>query len=401
MIYDNDLNNDYAVGKVIVAIHKNLGSSVISQEALASILHDLNYEKVEYIYRGHKTEDEGDALNIILLYLKSTDKAAVIDAIKKLSTNPFVAFAEPDFIESLHLIPNDPLYRQLWGMQNIKAPLAWNYTTGNDKISVGIIDSGIDHTHPDIQKNMWVSPDGKLRNGWNFADNNPFSTDIDGHGTHVAGTVGAVGNNDVGIAGVCWHVKTVSLKFGLDIASAIAAIDFANLFEIPILNASWGGPSYSRALKYAIEQYNGLFIASAGNNGTNNDCAPIYPASYHCRNIISVAAIDPYHILARFSNFGFESVDIAAPGTNILSLDLHGEYSPKNGTSMSAPHVAGAAALLKAYMPHLSAINLKNIILSSAVKTPSLTGRVLTGGLLNVSAMFELAQCWKRNRSYP
>ncbi|WP_207747836.1 S8 family serine peptidase [Clostridium sp. D33t1_170424_F3] len=179
------------------------------------------------------------------------------------------------------------------------------------------------------------------------------------------------------------------MKFGLDAASAIAAISFANRFNIPILNASWGGRGYSRALKDAIEHYNGLFIASAGNSAEDNDITPVYPASYDCDNIISVAATTPDDTLARFSNYGAESVDLAAPGTDILSLGLQREYSTQNGTSMAAPHVAGAAALLKSYLPNLTTSDLKDIILSSAVKTPYLAGKVSTGGMLNVHAMFE------------
>lgn len=392
MRYDADQNNPYEAGKVVAAIHK----TAASEAAIHSILEELDYEKAEYLFHS-KSAEESDALDIILIYLNDKDQSAVLKAIAQLSRSPFVAYAEPDYVEELYVLPNDPLYGELWGMQSIRAPLAWNYTTGSDQIAVGIIDSGIDYTHPDIIENMWVSPDGRLSNGWNFAGNDPFPMDVNGHGTHVAGTVGAVGNNHIGVAGVCWRVQTVSLKFGLDIASAIASIYFANQFNIPILNASWGGPAYSRALKYAIDHYHGLFVAAAGNDGTNNDDLPIYPASYQSSNILSVAAINPYHTLARFSNYGFKSVDIAAPGTNILSLDLNGGYSPLNGTSMAAPHVAGAAALLKAYLPDLSAFNLKNIILSSAAKTPSLTGKVLTGGVLHVNDMFELANRWRKN----
>ena len=173
---------------------------------------------------------------------------------------------------------------------------------------------------------MWTTWNGRLIYGWNFADNSSDSMDLDGHGSHVAGTIGAVGNNRIGITGVCWQVRVAALKFGLDVASAIAAIDFANYYKISILNASWGGRAYSQALKDAIDQYDGLFVASAGNDGTNNDVDPMYPASYDCKNIISVAAVDPYDTLARFSNYGLKTVDIAAPGTNILSLDLAGEY---------------------------------------------------------------------------
>lgn len=380
--------NPYEAGKVIVAIHTSPNAP---EGAVNQVLDGLAYEKAEYLFRSNRTGSGDDGLDLILIHLRSKEPSAVDDAINQLSANPRVAYAEPDYLEELHLVPNDPLNNQLWGLQNIHAPAAWNYTTGSGKVAVGVIDTGIDYTHPDIVANMWVSPSGNLKNGWNFADNNCDSMDVNGHGTHVAGTVGAVGNNQIGISGVCWNVKTVSMKFGLDVASAVAAIHFANQFDIPILNASWGGRSYSQALKDAIDRYNGLFIASAGNDGTNNDSDPVYPASYTSGNILSVASIDPYCALARFSNFGFDSVDIAAPGTGILSLDLQGRYTPKNGTSMSAPHVAGAAALLKAYLPTLSARTVKNIILSSAMKVPDLTGKVLTGGILDVKAMFALA----------
>lgn len=386
-------NNDYEVGKVIVALNKNV-PPINSAAEVAAILQGINYEKVDVIFRGEKFKNNNELGDIILVYLKSKDKLAVIDAIEKLSANPNVAYAEPDYIEEMHVIPNDPLYPKLWGTQRIDAPLAWEYSTGSPGISVGVIDSGVDYNHPDIRKNMWSSPNRKYVNGWNFENNDGNPMDTNGHGTHVAGTIGAVGNNRIGITGICWQVKVVALKFGLDVASAIAAIYFANQFNIPILNASWGGPAYSRALKYAIDNYDGLFIASAGNSAMNNDITPIYPASYDSDNIISVAAINQNNNLAQFSNYGEKNVDIAAPGTEILSLGIHNDYTYQNGTSMSAPHVAGAAALLKSYMPNISTLDLKNIILSSAIKNPNLAGMVSTGGTLNVNAMFKLAGYW-------
>ncbi|MBC8570007.1 S8 family peptidase [Zongyangia hominis] len=390
-----DQMSDFEAGKVIVALHRNLPDGRPCDKNV--LFEGIDYEKMERIFPG----DGGEAEDIWLVHLRSKDKSAVLDAVEKLSGHPCVIYAEPDYLEELHLVPNDPLYGQLWGTQRIGAPLAWRYTTGSTRVAVGVIDSGIDHRHPDIRRNMWASPRGRVLNGWNFGDNNSNSIDTNGHGTHVAGTVGAVGNNRIGITGVCLHVSVVSMKFGLDIASAIEAIHFANFYRIPILNASWGGRGYSQALKYAIDHYNGLFIASAGNFGENNDVDPLYPASYDSANIISVAATNPEDTLARFSNYGLNSVDIGAPGTDILSLDLDGGYSPKNGTSMAAPHVAGAAALLKAYRPYLSTMQLKNIILSSADTVPDLTGRVLTGGILNVNAMFQLANGPVQNRACP
>lgn len=388
------MNNNYELGKVIVALNINITSKDVLDYYIDLVLDGIDYEKAEIIFHSKNTERLNEGTNIVLIYLKDKNPHAVTNAVAKLSSSPYIVYAEPDYIEEMHIISNDPLYNQLWGIQKINAPLAWDYTTGDSSISVGVIDTGIDQNHPDIRENMWTTWNGRLIYGWNFADNSSDSMDLDGHGSHVAGTIGAVGNNRIGITGVCWQVRVAALKFGLDVASAIAAIDFANYYKISILNASWGGRAYSQALKDAIDQYDGLFVASAGNDGTNNDVDPMYPASYDCKNIISVAAVDPYDTLARFSNYGLKTVDIAAPGTNILSLDLAGEYSPLNGTSMAAPHVAGAAALLKSSMPNISTITLKRIILSSAMENPELKGKILTGGILDMETMFKLANCW-------
>ena len=388
------MNNNYELGKVIVALNINITSKDVLDYYIDLVLDGIDYEKAEIIFHSKNTESLNEGTNIVLIYLKDKNPHAVTNAVAKLSSSPYIVYAEPDYIEEMHIISNDPLYNQLWGIQKINAPLAWDYTTGDSSISVGVIDTGIDQNHPDIRENMWTTWNGRLIYGWNFADNSSDSMDLDGHGSHVAGTIGAVGNNRIGITGVCWQVRVAALKFGLDVASAIAAIDFANYYKISILNASWGGRAYSQALKDAIDQYDGLFVASAGNDGTNNDVDPMYPASYDCKNIISVAAVDPYDTLARFSNYGLKTADIAAPGTNILSLDLAGEYSPLNGTSMAAPHVAGAAALLKSSMPNISTITLKRIILSSAMENPELKGKILTGGILDMETMFKLANCW-------
>lgn len=389
-MYQDFYYDNYEVGKVIVALHKDFANQIALRD-IRSVLDQLDYEKAEVIFHLDRSKNKSDVGDILLIYLNNKDKLAVVHAIEKLSAIPYVIYAEPDYLETLHVIPDDPLYGQLWGMQKIGVTSAWEYSTGSDSVSVGVIDTGIDYHHPDMRKNMWSAPKGRPAYGWNFADDNRDPMDTDGHGTHVAGTIGAVGNNDIGITGVCWNVKVAALKFGLDIASAIEAINFANLFHISILNASWGGRSYSQSLKYAIDQYQGLFIASAGNNGTSNEEDPIYPASYDSDNLITVASTSPDNSLSRFSNYGVKSVDIAAPGSNILSLGLEDEYNLQNGTSMSAPHVAGAAALLKSYKPNLSVLELKNIILYSAVRNPDLIGKVLTGGMLDVKAMFELA----------
>lgn len=234
------MNNNYELGKVIVALNINITSKDVLDYYIDLVLDGIDYEKAEIIFHSKNTESLNEGTNIVLIYLKDKNPHAVTNAVAKLSSSPYIVYAEPDYIEEMHIISNDPLYNQLWGIQKINAPLAWDYTTGDSSISVGVIDTGIDQNHPDIRENMWTTWNGRLIYGWNFADNSSDSMDLDGHGSHVAGTIGAVGNNRIGITGVCWQVRVAALKFGLDVASAIAAIDFANYYKISILNASWG-----------------------------------------------------------------------------------------------------------------------------------------------------------------
>ena len=402
---NNFYDYDFESGKVIVALNNNVIYSDSPDYYISQILYGIDFEKADVIFRPNKINNESDMGYVLLVYLKSKEKSAVIDAVEQLTANPFVAYAEPDFFYETHIIPNDPYFPYLWGLKELKLPSAWEHTTGNNNVVVGVMDSGIDYNHPDIKSNMWVSRDKQYINGWDFFNRNADSMDRSGHGTHVAGTIGAAGNNFIGITGICWNVEIASLRIGhifMNLAAIIEAIDFSNTNKIQILNNSWGGSAYSRILKYAIEQYDGLFIASAGNYGADNDEIPDYPSSFDSDNIISVAATNPDGNLAPFSNYGIKSVDIAAPGTDILSLSLHGEYSYQTGTSMSAPHAAGAAALLKSYMPDLTALDIKNIILSSVDKKPNLKNKILTGGILNIESMIEMANSFtatsKNNR---
>lgn len=383
------ISNSFEVGKVIVALNKNhvTPGCEVSRDGVFS---EIDYSKIETIFPAKETEcDTGD---IVLLCLICQKKETVTNVVDQLLDHPYVVHAEPNYFFNRHIIPNDQYFRYLWGLETIETPLAWDYTTGSANIVVGVTDSGIDHNHPDIRENMWVSSDGY--HGWNFINDDSESMDTSGHGTHVAGTIGAVGNNFLGITGVCWRVKLAALRIGnnvMSLAAAISAIHYSNENYISILNNSWGGREYSPILEHAVTHYNGLFIASAGNDGVNNDFLPDYPASFDSENVISVAATKQDNTLAAFSNYGVKSVHIAAPGADIFSLALNSKYSYQSGTSMAAPHVAGAAALLKSYRPNLTALDIKHIILSSADKHPHLSGKILTSGILNVKAMFEMA----------
>ncbi len=316
--------------------------------------------------------------------------------------------------------PNDTYLSYQWSIDNssnasaagadidINAPLAWGISTGASNTIVPVIDTGIDYTHPDLLENIWTNPyeipdngvdddnNGYIddMHGWDFVnkDNNPM--DGHGHGTHVAGTIGAVGNNSAGIAGVVWSADLVALKALSDsgagfMADLKQALLYALVMNFRLSNNSWGGggkhKAFLRTLTLAEEQ-NHLFIAAAGNSSNDNDLQPFYPSNYELDNVLSVASIDKTGLRSSFSNYGVTSVDIAAPGGNILSTYPGGRYAFLSGTSMATPHVTGVATLLLSNNPDLSSTDIKSLILSSAKPVADLAGKVATGGTLNAHA---------------
>jgi len=341
------------------------------------------------------------------------------------SRTPGVESVEPDVIIASATVPNDPSFGRLWGLDNtgqsggvagadIDATRAWDVSTGSRSVVVAVIDTGIDYRHADLAANVWRNP-GEVpgngidddRNGfvddvygWDFAngDGDPF--DDEGHGTHVAGTIGAVGNNGVGVTGVNWAVSIMALKFlGSDgsgsTSDAIAAINYATRMRrdfgvnVVATNNSWGGGGSSAALRRAIQAGGDagiLFVAAAGNEGVNNDVTPSYPANDTSAAVISVAAVDRSNRLASFSNYGATSVDLAAPGAAIYSTVPGNGYASYSGTSMATPHVTGAVALLAAANPQATGAAIRSAILGAATRVPSLAGKVATGGVLDVTA---------------
>ncbi|MGB3493119.1 MAG: S8 family peptidase [Elainellaceae cyanobacterium] len=309
----------------------------------------------------------------------------------------------------------DPDFSELWGLDNqgqtggtvdadIDATEAWDISTGQDVV-VAVIDSGVDYTHPDLAQNMWVNTGETPNNGidddgngfvddyygYDFANDDSDPFDDDGHGTHVAGTIAAVGDNDIGVVGVAPNAKIMALKF-LDASGfgetfdAIQAIEYAILMGADISNNSWGGSFYSAALEDAIAAANDagqLFVTAAGNSSSNNNIFPSYPANYDFDNVISVASTDANDELSWFSNVGSTSVDLAAPGSDIYSTIPGGGYASFNGTSMASPHVAGVAALLLAQNPDLTASEIKQKILDSVDPLDALDGLTASGGRLN------------------
>jgi hypothetical protein len=325
----------------------------------------------------------------------------------------------PESLENktlLSITPNDPKFNDQWGLQSISAQQAWKYGTGSKDVVVAIIDSGVDLTNKDLINNVWTNP-GEIPgdgidndhngyiddvHGWNFANNNNDVQDRYGHGTHVAGIIGAEGNNSVGVAGVNWNVSLMSLKFmddkGVgDTGGAIQAMDYIvmmkNVYHINIVvaNASWGGGTgFSNMLYDEINKLNDagvVLTVAAGNQASNNDINPRYPSCYDSNNIISVGALSSDGVnLAGFSNYGANSVDVAAPGVSILSTIPYDNYAYMAGTSMASPFVAGTVALLDSIKPGLTISEIKNAIFSSVDKIPELFGKVATNGKLNVAA---------------
>jgi len=359
---------------------------------------------------------------------------------------PGVLTAEPNYVLKKAAVSNDTYYANgsLWGAYSDDSPNSYGGTSttnafgsgaeeawganfvGSSDIVVGIIDEGIDFSHPDLKANAWINPgetagngidddgNGKVDdvNGWDFYNND--NTVYDGgngdtHGTHVAGTIGAVGGNGVGVAGVAWNVKMISAKFlgpnGGSTTGAIQALDYLTDLKvnrginIVATNNSWGGGGYSSALHAAIlraAKAGILFVAAAGNASSNNDTTANYPSNYSTlvgaggesaalyESVIAVASITSTGGLSSFSNYGATQVDIGAPGSSIVSTLPGNTYGNYSGTSMATPHVTGAIANLAAAKPTASASFLRESILNSAVPTASLAGKTVTGGRLSV-----------------
>jgi subtilisin family serine protease len=376
----------------------------------------------------HAPELDGRLGGVGHLYRFRSRSRTTEDLVWQFSSRPDVLYAEPNYLVQAVQQPNDPRFAELWGLHNtgqgfgfppgtagadIGALEAWSFSTGNTSHVVAVVDTGIDYTHPDLQANIWSAPAafavtiaGSVVNcpagshGFNAIALACDPMDDNKHGTHVSGTIGALGNNGQGVVGVNWTTRLMGIKF-LDfsgygyIADAVNAIEFAiqakNAFgaaaDVRVLSNSWGGGGFSQALLDEIKRAgdnNMLFVAAAGNNGYNNDLSAFYPAGYNAPNLLAVAATDNNDSLASFSNYGPTSVQLGAPGVNILSTVLGGQYGYLSGTSMAAPHVSGAAALVLSRCP-LDTSALKASLTEQVDLVPALNTITASGGRLNVN----------------
>ena len=408
-------------------------------EVLVRFKPNVNLSQIKALAarNNDRVEDEIESVKG-LVAIDDLDNANASDVANQyLAMSDVVAYAEPNFQINLEEpppshssqdrldrpigFPNDPQFESQWALNNvgqnggkehadIDALKAWAKTQGSEDVVVAVLDSGVDYTHKDLVANMWMRPEnlpqytddelGTVNDlqGFDADANAPDPMDDNGHGTHCAGIIGAEGDNDEGIAGINWHVQIMPLKFlgrgGFGTTkNAIEAINYAidrkqKGVNVRVINASWGSTQYSKALEDAIRaagEQGILFVAAAGNNGTDNDKRAHYPSNYNLPNVISVAALDRSDALASFSNFGIKTVHVAAPGRDIRSTWLNDEYRDASGTSMAAPQVSGVAALILAAEPKLSVEKLRERILKSVDKIDSLNGRIASGGRINAA----------------
>ena len=348
-----------------------------------SKIEDLTLSTDNYIdYYNELDEEDQNFRQILKITLPVHSKSLVLKAVKALNTLVGVEFAEPNYIQHICASTNDSNYYRQWGLRSeygVDIQNAWEITEGSREIRVGVIDSGIESDHPDLVDN--------LVSGASFVSNVSSTTDTWGHGTHVAGIIGAVGDNSIGVSGVCKKVSLVPLRVAtgstFDVSNAVKAVNYAKnkwntAEQIDVLNYSNGGSKAVSAFKTAIGNYPGLFVASAGNDGLNVDSSAYYPGNYNLANMVTVGAHDSSCNRAIFSdekssNYGAKNVDIFAPGDVIYSTVQNKTYTYYSGTSMAAPFVTGVAALMLSVNPDLSAKELKASIMGNA-KIPNVNG---------------------------
>jgi|CZCA01.1.fsa_nt_gi subtilisin family serine protease/PKD repeat protein len=425
---------EYVDDEIIVKLKPMISMHYVADMKTAVAgLHLLNTQLGAEIIDSMRIDHETE-----LFLVRVPARMTVDEAVVTYKSSKFVEYAEPNYLwyPEAPVFPNDLHFWRLWGMHNtgqdfypgifweqgipgadISAPEAWGVRTDASSVLVAVIDTGIDVYHMDLMNNIWINEaelngepgvdddgNGYIDDiyGWDFAndDNTVFDSQAaDRHGTHCAGTIGAEGNNGIGVAGVAWKAKIMSCKFihgqSGSTWNAIKAINYASMMGAKIASNSWGGGGYSEALEEAIARSGMLFIASAGNDAADNDVMPHYPSSYDLPNVISVAASDWNDNLAGFSCYGPESVDLAAPGYWIISAYANAGYIWMGGTSMATPHVTGAAALVSAEHPDIplypgaegwseGQLTIKDILLLSVDRNPAFAGRMTSGGRLNV-----------------
>ncbi len=410
--HPKNYQNDFEPGVVIV----ELKSAVTTQKAPSSKFLGIDVKKTEELAAASKSEIQKAEKNStevkgteLVLTLENNTRQGVLDAIDILKENPDVKYAQPNYIYSIEetasvksntkkekaqlksqigiasTTPNDPRYSDLWGLQKINMPSAWDLTQGSTNVKIGVLDTGIDYNHPDLAANVHEEF------GYDAYDNN-FTDfmDTNGHGTHVAGTIGAKGNNAVGVAGVNWNSYIVPVKIADNTQYAYSdsitlkrALLYSENIGLDIVNISYSffdGGGYDPAVEEGLNYFSGLVVGAAGNSNS------LYNSTYNCDNLILVGNSTQTDGKATDSSYG-EAVDVFAPGTNILSTTPGNNYGLKSGTSMAAPHVTGAAALLKAHKPSSTNTDIIELIRGTATESAALKDKCESDGVLDAARL--------------
>lgn len=416
---------EFIPGEAVVQLKKQAGPSQkfnaygIKAQALQNALS----RKYTAVVEQFKTDPS-------LLKVKAQGAASMGQLLADIQENENVAFAEPNFIyrafdDASSVIPNDPDFGKTWAMLNtgqrdpkgqegvagvdIDATLAWAVGTGSHDIVVAVIDTGVDYTHEDLKNNIYTNTKEIADNGidddgngfiddvrgWDFNQHDNDPMDDNRHGTHCSGTIGGEGNNGIGVSGVNWKVRILPIKFlsasgSGSLADAVESIKYATKMGVNIMSNSWGGGGFSQTMFDAIKEAKTkgiLFVAAAGNEGSNNDTTPAYPATYNSENVISVAATDNRDQKASWSCYGQRTVHLAAPGVNVYStVPMNkGKYDTFSGTSMACPHVAGAAALLWSLNKEMTFADIKSRLMTTVDPVRGLNKKTISGGRLNIN----------------
>lgn len=413
-----DTPNNTSVRKEILVTYKdNTKKEKVKQSVKGKISSKINVKKT---LEKKQTE---------LLEVEGTEDIEKV--INTFQNDPNVQYAQPNYRLSIFGSPADPRFTEQWGLYNngqnvlgetgmasvdIAAQEAWNITMGNPSIIIGVLDTGIDTTHPDLKNNIFINSKEIPANGidddsngyiddvtgYDFInhDNSVYDgKDLDKHGTHIAGIIGASANSE-GVRGVAPNIKILPLKFingsfGYT-SDAIEAIEYAKAMGVKVINSSWGGTEYNPALKESMENSGILFVCAAGNTGSDTAVNPVYPASFGLANTVAVAAVNNKGNLAPYSNYG-PNINIVAPGSNILSTLPENNYGIMSGTSMAAPFVTGVASLFLSANPETTFKDIKSRLEQSTTKLPQLSDKIGSGGMVNASKMLEGSQSTGQN----